>query len=66
MPIFEYLCSRCGETFEKLVLGSQAAVECPRCPGAPVEKLFSAFAVKSDAGFTSSAAGGCGGCAPSG
>ena len=43
MPIYEYLCSRCGRVFEKLVLGRADSIECPSCPGASVEKQFSAF-----------------------
>ena len=43
MPIYEYLCSSCGRIFEKLVLGLDTSIECPSCPGASVEKQFSAF-----------------------
>ncbi len=57
MPIFEYLCSSCGRVFEKLVLGHNVAVECPSCPGASVEKQFSAFSFKGERTFVGSGAG---------
>lgn len=68
MPIYEYLCSNCGRLFEKLVLSRDASVECPHCPGAAVEKQFSAFSFKGEAGGAGSATtgGGGGGCAPGG
>lgn len=68
MPIYEYLCSNCGRVFEKLVLGRDALVECPHCPGAAVEKQFSAFSFKGEPGGVGSGVtgGGGGGCAPGG
>lgn len=66
MPIFEYQCSRCEHTFEKLVLGaaSEDSVSCPECRSRKVEKLFSGFAArsKSSAGVTRSLSSGCSGC----
>jgi len=49
MPIYEYRCLECGEKFEKLLLSisSIPQVECPRCGGRKVEKLFSLFGTKS-------------------
>ena len=33
MPIYEYVCSDCGESFEKLVRGGRRAAEAPvPCP----------------------------------
>jgi putative FmdB family regulatory protein len=57
MPIYEYICSSCGRVFEQLVLRSNAKVGCPTCPGAPVEKLFSAFSLKGGQGVVGSGAG---------
>ena len=57
MPIFEYLCSSCGRIFEKLVLGRDTSIECPSCPGAAVEKQFSAFSFKGERGFVGSGVG---------
>ncbi|HEV2423811.1 MAG TPA: zinc ribbon domain-containing protein [Terriglobia bacterium] len=62
MPIFEYLCPRCGYSFEKLVLRrSDGRPECPQCGAKRVEQVFSAFATK---GATPKSAGQV--CAPSG
>jgi putative FmdB family regulatory protein len=62
MPIFEYTCSKCGRTFEKLVLGrNQEAPACPYCGEKKVEQQFSTFA-SATAGAKSSRAA----CAPSG
>lgn len=57
MPIYEYLCLSCGQVFEKLVLRPGASVECPSCPGASVEKQFSAFSFKGERGFVGSGVG---------
>ncbi len=57
MPIYEYLCSSCGQVFEQLVIRRDAPVECPSCPGATVEKQFSAFSFKGERGFVGSGVG---------
>jgi len=57
MPIYEYLCSNCGRVFEQLVIRRDASVECPSCPGATVEKQFSAFSFKGERGFVGSGVG---------
>lgn len=45
MPIYEYVCSRCGESFEKLVRSSssQPEIHCPKCEGDKVERKISVF-----------------------
>lgn len=43
MPIFEYQCSGCGNTFEKLVSYSASGIACEVCGGVDVEKQFSTF-----------------------
>ena len=66
MPIFEFICARCGHEFEELVFDRQAKVKCPKCRASKVNKQLSVFAHKSDAGFTPSSGGsGCGGCSSS-
>ncbi len=57
MPIFEYRCAACGETFEALVLrrSDEEEVACARCGASEVERLLSAPALASG-----------GGCAPAG
>lgn len=70
MPIYEYHCADCGQSFEKLVRRTADLVECPDCHGAQVEQQYSTFAAKADgggpmAGFANTPAatrtGGCGG-----
>ncbi|ROQ90689.1 FmdB family zinc ribbon protein [Desulfosoma caldarium] len=41
MPIYEYVCTHCGEVSEHLVLGKDEAVSCPACGSAGVKKLLS-------------------------
>lgn len=68
MPIYEFQCGACDETFEELVLGSQWIVKCPKCSSTRVGKRMSAFAFKSGHKFVASGkapAGGCGGCSSS-
>ena len=53
MPIYEYKCERCQETFEMLQKFSDSPLtECILCHGGPVKKLISASAfVLKGAGF---------------
>jgi putative FmdB family regulatory protein len=63
MPLFEYVCSRCGEEFEKIVASVRSRVSCPECRGRKVKRKFSLFGVKSGGKFVSSSGGGdCSGC----
>lgn len=68
MPIFEFMCVRCGTNFEQLVRSSgDQEVICPQCKGNRVIKQFSSFAVKgthSSSGL--GGGGGAGACAPGG
>jgi putative FmdB family regulatory protein len=51
MPLYEYQCRKCGQTFE-LLRGMKDAddrLKCPHCRSTKVERQFSSFA-----------AGGCG------
>jgi len=41
MPIYEYRCADCGQTFETLVRGDRT-VRCPDCGSATLEKLLTA------------------------
>jgi len=64
MPLFEYKCRDCGETFEKIVATSAARVECKHCASPRVEKLLSVFAVggssRPQAALESGPCGACG------
>lgn len=46
MPLYEFTCTKCGETFEELVSAGLDAlgVTCPECGSADVEKKVSRFA----------------------
>lgn len=45
MPLYEYRCPTCGQTFEKLVrLGATEAPPCPSCGAAGAERLISVIA----------------------
>lgn len=60
MPLYEYRCTECGQTFELLRRFQDADRDliCPKCQSEEIERLISAFA---------SARGGAGGgCGPSG
>ena len=62
MPIFEYACQKCHNTFEKLVLSkNQSAPVCPKCGSKKTKQRFSTFATS---GASVSASGSA--CAPSG
>ncbi len=41
MPIFEFLCTSCGNVFEKLVYGSSDEVICRNCGSSELTKLLS-------------------------
>lgn len=58
MPLFEYLCVRCGNRFEQLVRTQQPTPEivCPRCKSGPVQKQMSGFAVAGGASRSATAA----------
>jgi putative FmdB family regulatory protein len=66
MPIFEFVCQKCGKEFERLVFRSNETVQCPDCGEASVNRLMSACSAKVGAKFTSgskpAAASSCSGC----
>ncbi|MFA4965397.1 MAG: zinc ribbon domain-containing protein [Thermoleophilia bacterium] len=45
MPVYEYVCGRCGEVFELLVGLSERDVarECPHCGSSEVKRRLSSF-----------------------
>jgi putative FmdB family regulatory protein len=64
MPIYEYECTDCEETFSKLVrMSSTDAIECPNCGSVNVAKQFSTFASRSSGGGKSRSGGGSDGAA---
>lgn len=62
MPIFEYVCNDCQNSFEKLVIGS-AEPECPSCHSKRLAQRFSVFSAsaKSPAPARPAMGGCCGG-----
>jgi putative FmdB family regulatory protein len=65
MPIYEYSCSDCERTFEKLRPMSKADAEasCPDCGGTHTSRALSLFAAFSRGNGDSHAVSGGGGCA---
>lgn len=49
MPIYEYLCQKCGNQFEALfsTIAESANASCPSCKSKRVAKQFSTFAATS-------------------
>ncbi len=43
MPLYEYRCNECGNTFEVLVFSEDEDIKCPNCGSKNVEKLISSF-----------------------
>jgi putative FmdB family regulatory protein len=43
MPLFEYICKKCGHHFEALVYGAKQPA-CPMCQSLELETVFSSFA----------------------
>ena len=43
MPIYEYLCNKCGKKFEKLVFDKTEEIACPDCGSKEAGKQFSSF-----------------------
>ena len=66
MPIYEFKCKKCSNTFEVLFLSGsdKQAVACPSCKSKKAERLMSKFGGKigntSAAGCSSCAATSCG------
>jgi putative FmdB family regulatory protein len=60
MPLYEYRCSECATSFEKLVRSWTEVVLCPSCASAQVEKQLSTFAFAGTGGSAASGGGGCG------
>ena len=68
MPIYEFDCKDCGDSFESLVMSFSRidGVTCPECKSENVQKKISTFAVKGDYSSSSSFSSSAASCAPSG
>lgn len=67
MPIYEYECSSCGETFDLLVSRSKAkdSPPCEKCGATDTHRVMSGFFGRSGSGDgegSSSVGGACAGC----
>ncbi|NPV71398.1 MAG: zinc ribbon domain-containing protein [Firmicutes bacterium] len=47
MPMMEFCCTRCENTFETLVRAGEEAA-CPKCGSADLKRLISRFAARSN------------------
>jgi putative FmdB family regulatory protein len=63
MPIYEFVCRKCGKEFEKLVWKSSdnTKFKCPECDSSELEEKVSSFA-----SVTESGGSGLSNCTPSG
>jgi putative FmdB family regulatory protein len=61
MPLYEFDCLSCGQSFEKLVRSAGAIKEvvCPVCGQPHIQKKLSTFAANIKGGSSSSAAAAC-------
>jgi putative FmdB family regulatory protein len=62
MPMYEYRCAACQQSFERYVATPSTAVACPACASGEVKRQFSVFALRSDAGPVASSMPSGGGC----
>jgi putative FmdB family regulatory protein len=63
MPIYEFVCGKCGHRFESLVrMGGEKGVCCPECGAAEVKKLISAFGIGGGGSRIKNASSSCGTC----
>jgi len=54
MPLYDYDCPGCGQTFEKRVRMSQAdEVPCPNCGGTHTKRKISRIAVRGTSTYSS-------------
>ena len=68
MPIYEFDCQDCGDSFEALVFSFSKinGVTCPECESENIQKKISTFAVKGDTSGSPSINTSAASCAPGG
>lgn len=68
MPIYEYVCTDCGERYERVVLSKTQEIACPKCASKKNTLQLSVFSAgtKSNGGAGPSFGGGGECCPPSG
>lgn len=63
MPIYEFLCKKCGAQFEALVaLGGEKNVSCRNCGNKGLEKLISSFGIGGGSSKLKTSSSGCSTC----
>lgn len=63
MPIYEYLCKKCGRHFECLVQGGRdKEVACPECGAQDPQKLISVFGIGRGSSRIKASSSGCTSC----
>jgi len=63
MPIYEFICRKCGRRFECLVpMGRERDAACPDCGAADPRKLLSSFGIGGGASRLKTASSGCASC----
>jgi putative FmdB family regulatory protein len=68
MPIYEYICDKCNQHFEKIVINKQQEISCPKCSSKQATIQLSVFATAGSSSSSPSGgfSGGSGGCCGSG
>ena len=56
MPIYEYRCTKCDNSFEALVRSGDGGVHCPECHGSELTREMSTFAARGSNGDGAAAA----------
>ncbi len=60
MPIYEFVCTKCGHVFENLVaMGREKETACPKCGALEVRKMLSSFGIGGGGSRLKSSTAGC-------
>jgi len=66
MPIYEYVCEKCGNEFELIVFNKEEAPNCPKCGAENPVKKMSSFGFAVGYKFKPSTSGSQGSCSSCG
>ena len=61
MPIYTYVCNKCGEKFDLLigVTSEKVELKCKKCASKNIKRIFSTFSIGSSKGKRNSSEGTC-------
>jgi len=63
MPIYEFICKKCGKHFESLVsMGKERTVSCADCGSKDIQKIFSSFGIGGGRSRLKASSSGCASC----